>query len=464
MGPEKELSELRHQVADKTKEMVDLVAARNALARSIGAIKMREALPLEDLGVEDDLVRLVITECEERGVDVQMGLKMLSTLLTEGKRVQGPQSKHQLITPQMMSARAREIEASGRHLLRLDVGEPDFRPPRAVLDATSQALFDFKTHYTGARGIPELVSAVRRYLERKSHYHAKDTELMVTPGGRFGVYAALATTVKEGESVMIVEPNWPAYKEVLQYIGARAVTVHTSLEEGWEPSVESIQTAIRPNTRAIILSYPANPTGKIITPSKFRAIVEVANDRGLTVISDEIYTDYAYIPCPSILEAEAKKFILTSSFSKTWAMTGFRVGYALSSEEIISRMMKIESLLITSVPEFIQHGAIRALDSDPEVSQNSAAMKERIEVASRELDDIGALRYVRPDGAMYVFPQAQEERFDSTEFTMKLLEQKGTTISPGSGFGNYPRCFRISLGQSRETIVEGIRKIGELLG
>jgi aspartate aminotransferase len=127
-------------------------------------------------------------------------------------------------------------------------------------------------------------------------------------------------------------------------------------------------------------------------------------------------------------------------------------------------MMKIQSLAITSVPEFIQYGAVKALDSDAEVAQNSRAMKERIEAAGRELDAIGALQYVRPDGAMYVFPQAKSADFDSNAFTMKLLEQKGVTVSPGSGFGDYPRCFRISLGGSMETIVDGIRKIGELLG
>jgi aspartate aminotransferase len=144
-------------------------------------------------------------------------------------------------------------------------------------------------------------------------------------------------------------------------------------------------------------------------------------------------------------------------------MTGFRVGYTVSSEENVSKMMKIQSLIVTCVPEFIQRGAIKALGSDPEVASNAAAMKERIELASRELDAIPALQYVKPDGAMYVFPQAKKPDFDSVGFTMKLLEEKGVTISPGTGFGDYPRAFRISLGGSKETIVEGIRKIGELL-
>ncbi|MGA2666070.1 MAG: aminotransferase class I/II-fold pyridoxal phosphate-dependent enzyme [Nitrososphaerales archaeon] len=459
-----ELAALRERVADRTREIIDLIAARNELAKRIGAVKAREAIQIEDTNVEDALVRLVMDECEDKGVDVQTGLKVLSAVVAEGKRVQGFRPKRQLITPMMMSAKAREVEATGKRLVRLDVGEPDFHPPKAVLDATSQALYGFKTHYTGTRGIPQLTAALRSYLERKRHYVAKETEVMVDPGGRFGVYSALTTTVREGESAIVIEPNWPAYKECLEFIGGRAIAVHTTLEEGWEPSVEVIHDAIRPNTRAIVLSYPANPTGKMISPGKFKEIVGLANDHGLTVVSDEIYTDYAYSECPSVLGSGAKRFILTGSFSKTWAMTGFRVGYTVSSEEVIAKMMKIQALVLTSVPEFIQYGAIAALESDEEVARNSAAMKDRIETAAAELRRVGALEFVKPDGAMYVFPQGRDPAFDATAFTMRLLEEKGVTISPGSGFGDYPRCFRISLGGSRETIVEGIGKIGELLG
>ncbi len=464
MDPELELNELRTEVAETTKEIIQLIAVRNGIARRIGDVKRNGSLPAVDQKVEDALIEEVIMECDSSGVDRQVGLKVLSVLLSESKRIQGFRPKQALITPVMMAAKSRQLQAAGKKLIRLDVGEPDFHPPQAVLEACSDALFSFKTHYTQTQGIPQLIIALRHYLERRYQYDAKETEVMSTPGGRFGIYSALATTVKEGESAIVIEPNWPVYKEVLQQIGARAITVPTTMEEGWEPSVESIKEAVMPNTRAIVLSYPANPTGKIITPEKFRELLGVANDNKLTVISDEIYTDYAYKPCPTILRGGADKFILTASFSKTWAMTGFRVGYIVSSEELIAKMVKFQTLVMTSVPEFIQYGAIKALDSDREVEENARTMKERIDLACREIASQDGLQCWTPDGAMYVFPQARRADFDSTTFTMKLLEQKGVTISPGSGFGDYPRCFRISLGGSMETIVEGIRKIGELLG
>ncbi len=462
-----ELQELREEVAATTKEIIKLVAKRAGLAKKIGEVKSRESLPIDNEKVEDALLEDVIRECKRLGLDQELGAKILSTLLKESKKAQrahGGGKQQPLITPMVMMAKATEIERSGKKLIRLDVGEPDFRPPKAVLDAVSNALYSYKTYYTVGRGIPELLDALRTHLATRYRYReAADNQLLVTPGGRFAVYSALATVASEGDSVIVVEPNWPAYKEGLDYIGARAITIHTTMEEMWEPSPERVKAAIRPNTKAIVLSYPANPTGRIMSKARFKEIVEIADERGLTVISDEIYNDYAYKPCPTILEDLPKRYILTSSFSKAWSMTGFRVGYSLAPAETSARMLKILGLMITCVPEFIQRGAAKALECHDEVSRNSRVMKERIDATTLELEKIGALEIVKPDGAIYAFPQARDPAFDSSAFAMELLEKKGVTISPGTGFGDYPRCFRLSLGQPQETITAGMRKIGELL-
>jgi aspartate aminotransferase len=378
--------------------------------------------------------------------------------------MQGSSKPQALITPMVMMAKAKEIEKTGRKLIRLDVGEPDFRPPKAVLDAVSDALYAYKTYYGVGRGIPELLTALRGHLARRYHYHdAADSQLIVTPGGRFAVYSALATVASEGDSVIVIEPNWPAYKECLTDIGARAITVGTTLEERWEPSAESVKAAIRPNTKAIILSYPCNPTGSIMDKATFKEICGIADDNGLTVISDEIYNEYAYKPCPTILDALPEKYILTSSFSKAWSMTGFRVGFSLAPAETSAKMLKISGLMITCVPEFIQYGAVKALESLEEVAHNSKVMKERIDATSAEIEKIDGLEMLKPEGAIYAFPQAKDPAFDSAAFAMELLEKKGVTISPGTGFGDYPRCFRISLGQPQDVLTAGVEKIGELL-
>ena len=194
-----------------------------------------------------------------------------------------------------------------------------------------------------------------------------------------------------------------------------------------------MKDAIRPNTKAIVLSYPSNPTGKVMDQTRFKEIVGVADDHGLTVISDEIYNDYAYKPCPTILGTQPDRFILTASFSKTWAMTGFRVGYSLASAETSAKMLKILGLMITCVPDFIQRGAVKALECVEEVSRNSRVMKERIDATTAELEKIDALALIKPEGAIYAFPQARDPAFDSTAFAMEAPREEGGDHQPWDG-------------------------------
>lgn len=428
------------------------------MAREVGRLKNERSIPIEDEEVEDALIQGAMEECDKAGLDRSSGLKIVGVLLAESKRAQGMKERP---TPGSVLARAKALQRKGVDVIRLDVGEPDFHPPQAVLKACSEALYTFKTHYTESQGIPELRSALRSYLKKKSGFRVSDEEIAITPSGRFAVYAALSTVVGEGESAVVIEPNWPAYREVLESLRARPLIIRTALDEEWTPSVNEIQERIRRTTRAIILSYPNNPTGKVISIRRFKEIVKLADDLGLTVLSDEIYNEYSSKPCPSVFKTTPKKFILTSSFSKTWAMTGFRIGYAVSSKETVSSIAKSTSLMFTSVPEFIQWGAIKALSSSSEVKRNAIQMRTRVEAACEALDNISSIEFAKPEGAMYVFPRIKTgETGDS--FAERLLE-KGVSVTPGTAFGDYPDFFRISLGQPKEKILQGVGRIGELL-
>ncbi|MDE1853148.1 MAG: aminotransferase class I/II-fold pyridoxal phosphate-dependent enzyme [Thaumarchaeota archaeon] len=456
---ESSLAELRAEIARTTKEIVRLVGRRNQLAQEVGMLKSKASLPAEDEAVEDALLKEVVSECDRAGLSRTAGFKIFQVLLEESKKAQG---LRQTSSPMASFAKAVALQRQGVKVIRLDVGEPDFRPPRRVLIGCANALYGFKTHYTGPRGIPELTTALREYIARKQRFEVASEEVMATPSGRFAVYAALACTVGEGESAVVIEPNWPAYREILASLHARPLAVRTQLGDAWNPSLEEIKDAIRPNTKAIVLSYPNNPTGNVITPSLFREIVELADDRDLTVISDEIYNEYSYRPCPSILDKPPERFVLTASFSKTWAMTGFRVGYAVSSRETIASMAKIASLTVTSIPEFIQYGAIEALNADSDVRRNVRTMKERIDAVAEALGQIDSLEYLKPDGAMYYFPELKGYRGTGEKFADHLLN-KGVSVTPGSSFGEYPKFFRISLGQPKEVLLEGVKRMGELL-
>lgn len=460
---EEELQKLREKIKEVTGKIISLAAERNRLAMEIGRIKKESGLQIEDEGAELVLERYVISLCKESGLDKRTGLKILHTLIEESKAVQSHTQSRQRITPMTMAAKARKLISEGRDVVRLDIGEPDFGPPKEVVDECIRALNLGKTKYTDTRGIPALISALQNYLESKYRYSTQSENLLVTPGGRFAIFAALSAIVSEGESVLIIEPCWPAYRENIDFVGARTISVRTKIEEGWSPDMKELQESITETTRAIIVSYPSNPTGKIIDRSIFRAIIEIAKDKKITVISDEIYNDYSYKDCPSVLDFDVENFILTSSFSKTWAMTGFRVGYAVSSREIIEKMYRVMALAVTCVPEFIQYGAIKALTSEQDARKNSETMKRRIEMAYSEISKIEKLETYKPDGAMYLFPVCRDENFDSDNFAETLLESKGVAVSPGTGFGDYSRAFRISLGQKEEKIVEGIKRIGEIL-
>jgi aspartate aminotransferase len=453
---------LEREIAAVTVEMIRDAAKIESLEKELWEQRERAPPIMDGLKMEDTLVEMVVEECDKTGLSRESGLKILHTLMIEAMMQREPAAR-ETTSPMASAAKAFELQGKGVKLIRLDIGEPDFHPPEAVVRATSDALAGFKTHYTMARGVPNLVSALQRYLERKSGFLADPNQLMVTSSGRFAVYASLATVVKEGESAIVPEPNWPAYKECLSYIGARPIVVRTELENHWAISASDVENAIQPNTKAIVLSYPGNPTGKIIDKSAFQEILGVANAHGLTVISDEIYNEYAYKPCPSILEGGAESFILTSSFSKTWAMTGFRIGYAVSSKDIIDKMLKIVSLVVTSVPEFIQYGAIAAFSSDTEVAENSKTMKERIELVADTLASYPELEFEKPDGAMYFFPRCARAGFNAAAFASRLLDEKAVSITPGMAFGNYPDFFRISLGQPAEVLKEGVNRIGDAL-
>ena len=459
---EDRLKGLRKEVADTTAEIMRLVARRNDLAKRIGEIKSSESLPVDDARTENELLSLVVRESKKNGMDIQTGVKVLTLLIAEAKRVQrrGPDAVE---TPTAIMAMAKELERQGRKLVRLDVGETDFAPPRAAVEAAESAMRAKKTHYTGARGIPELVSAMRSFLMKKYGFRAGEEQLVAVPGGRFAIYAALASLMERGGSCVVVDPSWPAYKQILEQLGARTIAIKTTFEEGWEPPVQKIAESIREDTRAMILNYPSNPTGKVVSEKTFGALVKVARDAGITLISDEIYDTYSRVGVPTILHHDLDDWLYVGSFSKSWAMTGFRLGFSVGSASLIGKMVNFQALSFTSLPEFLQHSAIAALGCDAEVRKNAEEMQERMDRACEALDRVPRLRYHRPDGGIYVFPGVAADVPEPSKFAGRLLREKGVTVVPGNSFGDYPEFFRVSLGGPTESILEGVRLMGELL-
>ena len=266
---------------------------------------------------------------------------------------------------------------------------------------------------------------------------------MICPGARFAVYLAITTLLNPGDEMIVIEPAWPAYKDCALNAGVKVRTIKTTLETKWEPSIDQINNAINENTKMIVINYPNNPTGKWS-----RKILDNIIKQQRNMISMYLVTKYTknmtggrywLIPVAGP-HSHYEKSIITKSFSKSHAMTGYRIGYAIAEPSIIEKMSKLQALSLTNVSEPIQYVALQALKAD--VSGNTEIINSRLEALIKIAKDIG-LEFIEPDGAMYLFAKTKYKNFDATKFSEKLLEH-GVAIAPGEGFGDYKEFFRIT--------------------
>lgn len=459
-----ELDKLRNEVLETTKEIFSLIAKRQSLCAEIGKLKQMKGLGVEDPSIERALRDSIAKEAMRLGIDKDFAQRLTTLLIEECTKAQPKPPERKVLTHRDIARMAEALEKQGIKVIRMDVGEPDFRAPGVVIERAYQEMRAGRSRYTEPKGKPELRQAIADYVRMRFGADIKPDQVIATVGGAFGVYLALASTISPGDEVVVIDPSWPIYKPCVKYVGGRPIVLETKLEDGWEPSLEELNEKISAATRAIILNYPCNPTGKALDRKTFRGIAEIAQDRKLTLISDEVYADYNFTEKGhnTVLSYPDVSHVMISSFSKSWGMTGFRVGFVISDLDRANRMAAIQSMLITCIPEFIQYAAIEALKCLEDAKRNSDVMKERAEAVCKALEPL-PVSFYKPDGAMYVFPRIDVEGIDGSEFAVKLLEKKNVSVAPGGAFGNYFNYFRISLGQPKESLLEGVRRIGEFL-
>ena len=391
--------------------------------------------------------------CKEIGLNERTGLAALNFLLNESIKVQSSVKKTHL----SIFLKAKEMERDGKKIIHMEVGEPDFLPPKPVKQALSEVYDKGYTKYGDSMGMAEFRNALAGHVTKTFGAKATPQNIMVSPGARFSVFLAISTLVSPGNEIIVIEPAWPAYRDNALNSGIKVRTIHTTLEDRWEPDPSDIENAVNQNTRMLVLNYPNNPTGKILPENLLDQIMGIAMKNDLYVLSDEIYSSYAFKKWKSVLSYEYNKSIVTQSFSKSHAMTGFRIGYAVSTPDIVGKMAKLQALALTNVSEPVQYVAMKALESD--TTDNTKTTKSRLDLVARRSKEIG-LEFIEPDGAMYVFAKVERSQFDSVEFTTKLLDY-GVAIAPGEGFGNYQEFIRISACQPEETLNQGMKIIEE---
>ena len=424
-----DIEEHRKKIEEITLEMIKLLKTRTDIAKQIGDAKANLGMTVTDEEREDALRKQVTKLCKEIDLDQSTALKFLNLLLNESVKVQSDGKQTHL----SVFLKAKALEEEGKKIIHLEVGEPDFKPPEEVKTALAEVYDKGYGKYGPAKGITEL----RMALSKKQDVDFEN--IMICPGARFGVYLAITTLLNPGDEIIVIEPAWPAYKDCALNAGIKVRTIKTTLETKWEPSIEQINNAINENTKMIVLNYPNNPTGKMISED-LDSIMQTAKEHDLYVLSDEIYSDYTFKGLIDMEMEDYKKSIITKSFSKSYAMTGYRIGYVIAEPSIIEKMSKLQTLSLTNVSEPIQYVALKALDVD--TFENERKIKSRLEVLVKSAKDIG-LEFIEPDGAMYLFAKTKHKNFDATKFSEKLLE-RGVAIAPGEGFGDYKEFFRIT--------------------
>ena len=352
-----------------------------------------------------------------------------------------------------INEKAIRLENQGKKIIRLNLGDPDLATPNEIIEAAYASMKAGKTKYSSAYGESQL-------RQKLAELHGvKSENVVITPGSKWGVFATMFLMMKNGGNVIIPTPYWTAYDLIAQSIGAQTKLLRTEMENGWKIDLEKLEDMIDKNTRMIILNNPNNPTSKVIDPKTLDGIVEIANKKGVTILSDEVYGTISFVKTKSILEYDgAHTHILTTGFSKTFSMTGWRIGYIIANKQLVDKITKLNQITINNVPVFIQEAALKALELQKHLATKiREEYEQRAKLASTTLTKAG-FAFTKPEAPFYVFPK--RSGLDSEKFTLELLD-KGVAIAPGTSFGDYREHFRISLTAPRDQIKTGLDIIGE---
>jgi aspartate aminotransferase len=367
-------------------------------------------------------------------------------------------------------AKARRLEAKGKHVVHLEIGEPDFATPDNIVEAGISAMQNGFTHYTPAAGILEARQAVAGFVSRTLETEVDASEVVLVPGSKNVLLFTLLSCIEPGDEVILPDPGYPAYASQVNFIGAVPKVVTLREETGFRMDLDELASLVTPRTRMLIINTPQNPTGGVLTEEDVHFVCNLAHEHDLMVVSDEIYSQLVYgfeHVSPLSHPGMRERTVLMDGLSKSYAMTGWRLGYAVAPRPLAA---KLEQLMINSsscAAAFTQMAAIEALsapESEHAVNRMVKVFQHRRDLIVDGLNEIDGVRCARPQGAFYAFPNIEGTGFGERDLADRLLTEAGVAVLPGTAFGGAGKGYiRIAYTQSEDELTRGLERIKDFI-
>ena len=366
-------------------------------------------------------------------------------------------------------AKARALEAQGQEIIHLEIGEPDFDTPKHVVAAGIKALQDGQTHYGPTPGLPQLREAIARNSGEVRGIDTDPSHVVVTPGAKPIMFYVILALSEPGVEVIYPNPGFPIYESMIRFTGGTPVPMQLFEEKGYHPDLNDLENKITDRTRLLIINSPENPCGSALTKAELQTIADlVKQHKNLYVLADEIYKDILYTGehfSIATLPDMASRTIILDGFSKSYAMTGWRLGYGIMPEELVPHITKLAVNSVSCAATFSQIAAVAALDGpQDDVAKMAAEFSQRRRLITDGLRAIPGLSCPEPEGAFYAFPNIKETGLTSAEFEDRVLNEAGVALLSGSAFGEYGEGYvRLSYANSQENIQKALDRLNKFV-
>jgi len=368
-------------------------------------------------------------------------------------------------------AKTKELEEQGKEIIHFEIGDPDFGTPKNVVDAVYDSLRQGHTHYTTSSGLPEYREVAAEVTKRSRGFKPSINQILVTPGANVQIFYAVACAVNPGEEVIISDPAFVSYNSIIQFLGVKPVKIPLYEENQFRLNPDDVEKAITDKTRMIIINSPHNPTGSVMTEEEIKRMYEIADKYDLYLVSDEVYARMIYKDAETHFSSPSKydeckiRTIVVHSFSKSYAMTGWRIGAVTGPEDLIAKMGLLLETTTSCVSHFIQEAAISALTgSQKPIDDMVEKLRKRRDLMLEGLNSLPGVHCIKPKGAFYAFPNIKGTGLTSEQFANKMLETAGVAVCPGNYFGEHGEGYiRLCYATSSKNIQNGIEKMRKIL-